>query len=752
MASTFVCAAGAVAGLGRADHHAVAQEHASSPQALVRRPARAVPTCRRFFTGEALRPIRQFSSISCQRSFRVLAESAPPVSSFDVKAVPEMGEDIIGDVPSIQPPEHVARDARVHSFEQYRALCELANEDYEGFWGQMANEKITWMKPFSTVLDESKAPFYRWFDGGKLNVSAQCIDRHVANGLGDRTAILFEGENGDVRKISYSELQSEVSRVANVLKTHFGVKKGDRVVIYMPMIAEAAFTMLACARIGAVHSVVFGGFSDEALAERIADAGAKVVVTADGAYRRGSPYTLKPVCDSAVAREEAAAVVTGVLVFRRNGEAVEMKEGRDRWFHDLAPSVSDQCAPEEMDSEDPLFLLYTSGSTGKPKGVQHSQAGYILWAQMTMEWVFDLHPERGDVFWCTADVGWITGHTYSVYGPLACGGTTIMYEGVPVHPDAGRWWRMIEQHKVTQFYTAPTAIRLLNKVGADEPAKYDLSSLRILGTVGEPINPAAWKWYNEKIGAGRCAIVDTWWQTETGGHVISPLPGVTPTKPGSATLPLPGLMAEILDENGVRCQPHHKGLLCITKPWPSMIRTIWGNPERFEAGYFGVAKKEGHPVYFSGDGAIYDSEGYVWITGRVDDVINVSGHRLGTAEIEAAIQQSPLVAECAVVPRPDDIKGEAVYAFVVLRDAAKDQDDAAVFKAVNGVIRKSIGPIASADVIRPVPGLPKTRSGKIMRRILRAIAAGQPITQDTSTLEDPSVIDRILETPVAAKK
>ncbi|MRJ02530.1 MAG: acetate--CoA ligase [Epsilonproteobacteria bacterium] len=642
-------------------------------------------------------------------------------------------------IPIFQPSEKIRRRARINSMEQYWQMVKEAEEDYEGFWDRFAREKIDWYQPYNQVLDESDAPFYRWFVGGKLNVSYQCIDRHLAEKK-NKAAIIWEGEPGDRRVITYLELYHEVNRFANLLKGRFGVQKGDRVVIYMPMIPEAAFAMLACARIGAIHSVVFGGFSAEALRERIQDASAKVVITADGGFRRGKPYLLKPVVDLALSK--GCESVQSVIVVRRNGEEIRWKEGRDYDYHQLIEEESKECSPEIMDSEDPLFLLYTSGSTGKPKGVQHSQAGYILWAQLTMEWVFDL--KDSDTYWCTADIGWITGHTYIVYGPLAAGGTTVMYEGVPLYPDAGRWWRMVEEYRVNQFYTAPTAIRLLHKEGPDEPDKYDLSSLVILGTVGEPINPDAWLWYFEKVGRGECPIVDTWWQTETGGHMISPLPGATPIKPGSATFPLPGIAAEIIDEEGRKKPAGEKGYLCITKPWPSMIRTIWNDPDRFVKSYFSTCKKEGKPVYFSGDGAMYDEDGYIWITGRMDDVINVSGHRLGTAEIEAAIGHHPRVAECAVVGRPHEIKGESIFAFVVLKEDGGKADEMELVREINEIITKDIGPLAKCDEIAFVPGLPKTRSGKIMRRILRAIARGEEIRQDTSTLEDPSVVQKII--------
>ncbi len=640
--------------------------------------------------------------------------------------------------PIFYPNKEISKQARIKNMCEYKELMDEAKENYEGFWDKFAKEKIDWIEPYNQVLDESNAPFYKWFIGGKLNVTHQCIDRHLKERK-NKAAIIWEGELGDKRVLTYLDLYYEVNRAANLLKNQFGIKKGDRVVIYMPMIPEAAIVMLACARIGAIHSVVFGGFSAEALRDRIIDAQAKLVITADGAFRRGKPYLLKPVVDEAL--KEGCECVEKVLVVERNKEEIDYVEGRDYLYNELIKNESKYCDAEVMDSEDPLFLLYTSGSTGKPKGVQHSQAGYILWAQMTMEWVFDV--KENDTFWCTADIGWITGHTYIVYGPLAAGTTTIMYEGVPVFPDAGRWWRMIEEHKVNQFYTAPTAIRLLHKVGADEPQKYDLSSLRILGTVGEPINPDAWMWYYETIGNKKCPIVDTWWQTETGGHMISPLPGATPIKPGSATFPLPGIMAEIIDPEGNPTPVGEKGYLCITKPWPSMIRTIWNDPDRFVKSYFGTCKKDGKPVYFSGDGAMYDEDGYIWITGRVDDVINVSGHRIGTAEIEAVIGHHDNVAEVAVVGKPHEIKGESIFAFIVLKGEDTKAEEMEMVKEINEMLVKEIGAIAKCDEIKFVPGLPKTRSGKIMRRILRSIAKGEEIKQDTSTLEDPTIVPKI---------
>ncbi len=634
-----------------------------------------------------------------------------------------------------QPNPEFAKNAYIPSMDAYWELQNRAIEDYEGFWKDFADEKIDWLAPYDKVLDESNAPFYEWFINGKLNVSNQCIDRHLVD-KADKTAILFEGDRGDVEYISYAQLSQRVNKMANLLKNEFGITKGDRVVLYMPMIPEAAYAMLACARIGAVHSIVFGGFSAEALKDRIEDAEAKIVITADGAYRKGKPYLLKNVVDDALSR--GGESIEAVLVVKRNNEEIEWVEGRDHNYNELIKSQSDVCPFEIMDSEDPLFLLYTSGSTGKPKGVQHSSAGYILWAQMTTEWVFDVKDD--DILWCTADVGWITGHTYIVYGPLAAGTTTVMFEGVPIYPDAGRAWKIVQDHKITQFYTAPTAIRVLHKMGKDEPKKYDLSSLKVLGTVGEPIDPAAWKWYYETVGNSKCAIVDTWWQTETGGHIITPLPGATPIKPGCATFALPGIMTEILSYEGVAKEAGDPGLLCITKPWPSMIRNIWGDPERYKKAYFGDVAKNGKPVYFSGDGAVEDEDGYITIVGRVDDVINVSGHRMGTAEIEAAVKEDDSVAEVAVVGCPHEIKGEALFIYVVLKEGHINED---IKNHINELLAEEIGNIAKADHIIEVPGLPKTRSGKIMRRILRSIAKGEEITQDISTLEDPSIVKQI---------
>jgi acetyl-CoA synthetase len=636
------------------------------------------------------------------------------------------------------PKKEMFKDPLIKNMCEYKELVEEFEKDYEGTWAKFADEKIDWFKPYDKILDESNAPFYKWFSGGELNVAHQCVDRHLDTKK-NKAAIIFEGDNGDQQIITYRELAYEVNKTANMFKNNFGIKKGDRVVIYMPMIPQAAISMLACAKIGAIHSVVFGGFSAEALRDRIIDASASLVVTADGAFRKGKPYMLKPVVDKAL--ETGCECVRNVCVIERNGENIDWIEDRDYSYNELIKTQSSVCEATPVESEDPLFLLYTSGSTGKPKGVQHSSAGYILWAQMTMEWVFDI--KDNDTYWCTADVGWITGHTYIVYGPLAAGATTVMFEGVPTFPDAGRCWKMVEEYKINQFYTAPTAIRLLHKTGEKEPSKYDLSSLRILGTVGEPIDPPAWKWYYEEVGNSNCSIVDTYWQTETGGHIISPLPAATPIKPACATFPLPGIKGEIIEEDGTPTQIGEKGFMCVTKPWPAMIRTIWNDDERFKKSYFGDCKKDGQPVYFTGDGAMMSEDGYITITGRTDDVINVSGHRMGTAEVEAAIKKHDNIAAVAVVGKPHEIKGEGIFAYIVLKSDDGIADQLEVMKEINSIIKLEIGAIALCDDMAFVPDLPKTRSGKIMRRILRSIVKGEAITQDTSTLEDPSIVEKI---------
>lgn len=640
-----------------------------------------------------------------------------------------------------RPNREFSKQARVKNLCEYEDLCHEANENYEKFWSDRAKEKIEWFSPFTRVLNDDNPPFYRWFEGGKLNVSYQCIDRHLKEKK-NKVALIFEGEMGDSKVITYRKLYTEVNKTANLLKNHFDIKKGDRVVLYMPMIPEVAFVMLACARIGAIHSVVFGGFSPEALRDRIKDTEAKLVVTADGAFRKGKPYLLKPAVDKAL-EGGACPSVKKVLVVTRNNEEISYVPGRDYSYNEMVVNESSNCDVEPMDSEDTLFLLYTSGSTGKPKGVQHSTAGYILYAQLTMEWVFDI--KDSDTFWCTADVGWITGHTYLLYGPLACGATTIIYEGTLAYPNYGRWWKMIEEYRVDKFYTSPTAIRMLHSHAEHEPRNYDLNSIKLLGTVGEPINATAWKWFYEEIGGARCPIVDTWWQTETGGNMITPLPGATPIKPGCATLPLPGIWAEVLREDGTKTEVGEQGLLCITRPWPSMLRGIWGDSERYKESYFSQVKKDGVPVYFSGDGAIVDDLGYITITGRTDDVVNVSGHRIGTAEIESAIARHPKVAESACVSKLDSITGESLFAYIVLHDgiSTSTAEELEMMKEINAILSKEIGNIAKLGEAVFVPGLPKTRSGKIMRRILKALARDEKITQDISTLEDPGVVEQI---------
>ncbi len=637
------------------------------------------------------------------------------------------------------PSESFVKQANISGMDAYRKLCAEAEKDFEGFWGRLAREHVLWHKPFSKVLDESEAPFFKWFEDGELNVSYNCLDRHLKT-QPDKIALIFEADDGKVTRITYKELYRRVCMMANGLKS-LGIKKGDRVIVYMPMSIEVVVAMQACARIGAIHSVVFGGFSAKSLQERIIDAGAVSVLTADGQFRGGREIPLKPVVDEALAMGGCDSV-TSVVVYQRSGSQVKWDAKRDRWLHDLVKGQSDSCEPTWVGAEHPLFILYTSGSTGKPKGIQHSSGGYLLWTILTMKWVFDYKPS--DIFWCTADVGWVTGHSYTTYGPLACGATEVVFEGVPVYPDAGRFWKMIQDHKVTVFYTAPTAIRSLIKAGSDLPKKYDLSSLRILGTVGEPINPEAWMWYHETVGGGRCPIVDTWWQTETGGHLISPLPGATPTKPGSATFGLPGIFADIVDETGKSVGKGKGGILVIRRPWPAMLRTIWGDHERYQKTYYPEDFKG--KLYLAGDGASFDEDGYIRIMGRIDDVLNVSGHRLGTMEIESALVANAKVAEAAVVGRPDDLTGEAVVAFVVLKQSRPTGDDAkSVVKELQDWVGKEIGPIAKPKDIRFGDNLPKTRSGKIMRRLLRSIAKGEEITQDVTTLENPAILKQLGE-------
>ncbi|WP_341888327.1 acetate--CoA ligase [Variovorax sp. YR752] len=646
------------------------------------------------------------------------------------------------------PPDARATEgARIASMAAYEALCKEAEQDFEGFWTRLAKDNLQWTKPFTRTLDESKAPFYEWFGDGELNASANCLDKHIGTPVENKIAIVFEADDGAVTRVTYKELLARVSQFANAL-TAQGIQKGDRVIIYMPMTIEGVVAMQACARIGATHSVVFGGFSAKALQERIIDAGAVAVITANYQLRGGKELPLKAIVDDGIALGGCDTLKT-VLVYERTPTAWNRVEGRDKTFTEAQAGQSTECAPVPVNAEHPLFILYTSGSTGKPKGVQHATGGYLLWAKLTMDWTFDIRPE--DLFWCTADIGWITGHTYVAYGPLAAGATQVVFEGIPTFPHAGRFWEMIEKHKVSIFYTAPTAIRSLIKAAeGDEkvhPKNWDLTSLRILGSVGEPINPEAWMWYHRNIGGERCPIVDTFWQTETGGHVITPLPGATPLVPGSCTLPLPGIMAAIVDETGKDLPNGAGGMLVIKRPWPSMIRTIWNDPERFKKSYF--PEEMGGTIYLAGDGAVRSADrGYFRITGRIDDVLNVSGHRLGTMEIESAlVSKTDLVAEAAVVGRPDDVTGEAVCAFVVLKRSRPTGEEAKqIANELRAWVAKEIGPIAKPKDIRFGDNLPKTRSGKIMRRLLRSIAKGEAITQDTSTLENPAILDQLSET------
>lgn len=648
-------------------------------------------------------------------------------------------ESVLNEARVFDPPAALSASARIGSLQAYLDLAAQAEADPDGFWGEAARRELHWFKPFETVLDWSNPPFARWFEGGQTNLSFNCLDRHLDGPRADKTALIWEGEPGDVRRFSYRELHAEVCKAANALKA-LGVGKGDLVALYMPMVPEAAIAMLACARIGAPHSVVFGGFSADALRDRLIDGQVKLVVTADGGFRKDKPVPLKPAVDEALAAKGGAPSVEKVLVVQRIDSGCAMESGRDHWWHELVDGQSSDCAAEPMESEDRLFVLYTSGSTGKPKGVVHTTAGYNLWAHLTFQWIFDIRED--DVHWCTADVGWITGHSYIVYGPLSNGATTVMYEGAPRPSNPGAFWELIQKHRCTIFYTAPTAIRAFMKSGREVPDQYDMSSLRILGTVGEPINPEAWIWYRDVIGRGRCPIVDTWWQTETGGVMISPLPGATPTKPGSATLPLPGIQADIVDHDGNSQGADQGGYLAVRRPWPGMMRTVHGDPDRFRKSYWEeIRPADGSHIYFAGDGARRDVDGYFWVMGRVDDVINVSGHRLGTMEIESALVSHPAVAESAVVGRPDDLKGEGIVAFVTL-EAGRSGDDALVAE-LRSHVGKEIGPIARPDVIKFSDALPKTRSGKIMRRILRSLAAGQEVSGDTSTLEDRSVLDQL---------
>jgi acetyl-CoA synthetase len=642
------------------------------------------------------------------------------------------------------PPKEFSRAAHIKSLREYRLLYNESIRSPEKFWARQAKQELVWFKPWTKVL-QWKAPFAKWFIGGKLNVSFNCLDKHLDTPTANKAAIIWEGEPaadgkpGEERTLTYRQLHREVCRFANVLKRN-GLKKGDRALIYLPMVPEAAIAMLACTRIGAVHSVVFGGFSAQSVADRIADSQAKIVITADGGFRRGSVVQLKKNVDDALALKDAsggllAKTIEKVIVLRRTQHDVPLETGRDVWWHEEMCNADADCPAEKMDSEAPLFILYTSGSTGKPKGILHTTGGYLLCAKMTTKYVFDLRDT--DVYWCTADVGWVTGHSYVVYGPLANGATSLMYEGAPNWPEPDRFWRIVAKYGVNVMYTAPTAIRAFMKWGTEWPQKHDLSSLRLLGTVGEPINPEAWIWYHEIIGRKRCPIVDTWWQTETGGIMISPLPGAIPTKPGSATLPFFGVLPEVVDEQGEAVPRNSGGKLVIRKPWPSMLRGIWGDPQRFKEVYWSEVKGS----YFTGDGARQDKDGYFWIVGRIDDVLNVAGHRIGTAEVESALVSNQKVAEAAVVGRPDELKGQALVAFVTLKTGVKAAPE--VRDELRNHVAKEIGPVAKPDDIRFAEALPKTRSGKIMRRLLKQIAAGGEIKGDTTTLEDFSVLARL---------
>ena len=639
-------------------------------------------------------------------------------------------DSILNEERIFQPPASFSEKAHISSWDSLQSLRKEASADPEAFWARYAGEELHWFKKWDTVLKWTP-PHARWFTGGKINASYNCLDRHLSTWRRNKAALIWEGEPGDSQTFTYQQLHTEVCKFANVLK-YAGVQTGDRVALYMPLIPELAIAMLACARIGATHSVIFGGFSSTALVDRINDAQCKLVVTADGGWRRGNEVQLKVAVDEAL---KSTPSVRASIVVKRTGTPIPMEPGRDFWWHELMKTVSTVCPAEELDSEQSLYILYTSGTTGKPKGILHTTAGYLLQAHLTTKWVFDLKDE--DIYWCTADIGWVTGHSYVVYGPLSNGATVLMYEGAPNFPEPDRFWSIIERHRVNIFYTAPTAIRAFIKWGEHWPLKHDLSSLRLLGTVGEPINPEAWMWYRELIGKGRCPIVDTWWQTETGAIMITPLPGATPTKPGSGTLPFPGIEADVMTRDGQPVANNQGGYLVIKKPWPSMLRTIWGDDERYQQQYWSQIKG----IYFAGDGARKDDDGYFWIMGRIDDVINVSGHRLGTAEVESALVSHSAVAEAAVVARPDDLKGSAIVAFVTLEGSHTASDD--LRQELRAHVVREIGALARPDDIRFTDTLPKTRSGKIMRRLLREIATSGSVAGDVSTLEDFSVLEKL---------
>lgn len=640
-------------------------------------------------------------------------------------------ESVLSESRLFPPPVSFASKARIKSFEEYERLYAEAEADPQAFWAKQA-EELHWFQKWDKVLEWNE-PFAKWFVGGRINISYNCLDRHLSTWRRNKAAFIWEGEPGEQRTLTYLQLHLEVSKFANVLKK-LGVKTGDRVALYMPMVPELAIAMLACARIGAAHTVIFGGFSADAIRDRVTDGGCRVIITADGAYRRGAEIKLKSIVDEAVAQ---TTVVEDVIVFRRTGSEISMVPGRDHWWHELMAAANSECPAEPLDSETPLFILYTSGTTGRPKGILHTTGGYLTQAAWTTKMVFDLQDE--DVYWCTADIGWVTGHSYVVYGPLANGATVFMYEGAPNFPDLDRFWDLIERHKISIFYTAPTAIRAFIKWGEQYPLKHDLSSLRLLGTVGEPINPEAWMWYHQTIGKGKCPIVDTWWQTETGTIMISPLPGATPTIPGTATRPLPGILLDIVTKAGEPVGVNEGGYLVARHPWPSMLRTLWGDDERYKQAYW----FEIPGYYFAGDGARRDENGYFWIMGRVDDVINVSGHRLGTAEVESALVSHDAVAEAAVVGRPDELKGQAIAAFVTLEGGRSGNED--LKQELRAHVAKEIGALAKPDDIRFTDALPKTRSGKIMRRLLREVAAGGSIAGDITTLEDFSVLEKLRE-------